>query len=128
MLPLAPWVFGAVGSAYAVLPGLMLGHVGDTPIAFSALMTVVTLGAGLGVQVLGKAIDTDRSARASVVSVFPSLVSRMGLTFTTSKRVASPYMPVSVIRSDAPADDDNALRWASARLVVSSLMRSAPSC
>lgn len=69
VLPLAPWVFGAVGSAYAVLPGLMLGHVGDTPIAFSALMTVVTLGAGLGVQVLGKAIDTDRSARASVVSL-----------------------------------------------------------
>lgn len=69
VVPLAPWVFGAAGSAYAVLPGLMLRRAGTAPIAFSALLTVVTLGCGLGVQAIARTIDTDRSARASVVAL-----------------------------------------------------------
>lgn len=69
VLPLSPWVFGAVGSAYAVLPGLMVDKAGSTPIAFSGVMTVVTLAAGLGVQVLARLIDSARSARASVASL-----------------------------------------------------------
>ncbi|QTE31455.1 MFS transporter [Pengzhenrongella sicca] len=69
VVPLAPWVFGCVGSAYAVLPGLMRSHAGGLPIAFSALLTVLTLGCGVGIQVLGRAIDTHRSARASVIAL-----------------------------------------------------------
>ena len=67
--PLAPWVFGCAGSAYAVLPALMREHSGGAPIAFSGLLTVLTLGCGIGIQVLGRAIDTERSARASVVAL-----------------------------------------------------------
>lgn len=78
VVPLAPWVFGAVGSAYAVLPGLMLHHSDGMPVAFSALLTVLTLGCGLGVQVLARLVDTDRSARASVVALV-ILVVGMGL-------------------------------------------------
>ncbi|MGV8979256.1 MAG: MFS transporter [Cellulomonas sp.] len=69
VVPLAPWVFGCAGSAYAVLPGLLRAQSGGLPIAFSALLTVLTLGCGVGIQVLGRAIDTDRSARASVVAL-----------------------------------------------------------
>ncbi|QZN87501.1 MFS transporter [Cellulomonas sp. C5510] len=69
VLPLAPWVFGAVGSAYAVLPGLMRAHAGGMPIAFSALLTVVTLTVGFAVQSVARLIDTRRSARASVVAL-----------------------------------------------------------
>lgn len=54
VLPVAPWVFGAGASAYAVLPALMTEQVPGAPIAFSALMCVVTLGVGFTVQHLGR--------------------------------------------------------------------------
>lgn len=69
VVPLAPWVFGAVGSAYAVLPGLMVMHSHGVPIAFSGFVTVITLASGMAVQMTGRALDTDRSARASVLSL-----------------------------------------------------------
>lgn len=91
VLPLAPWVFGAVGSAYAVLPGLMRDHSGGMPIAFSALLTVVTLAVGFGVQTLGRLIDTHRSARASVVAL-AILVVGMGLAAWASRTLALPVV------------------------------------
>ena len=54
VVPVAPWVFGAGASAYAVLPALMADRVAGAPIAFSALMCVVTLGVGFTVQHLGR--------------------------------------------------------------------------
>ncbi|WP_454048787.1 MFS transporter [Cellulomonas sp. Marseille-Q8402] len=69
VLPLAPWVFGAVGSAYAVLPGLMRERTGGVPIAFSALLTVITLAVGFAVQSVARLVDTRHSARASVVAL-----------------------------------------------------------
>lgn len=69
VLPVAPWVFGCAGAAYALLPQLLSKSAGDAPIAFSGLMTVITLGCGVGIQMLGKVIDTSRSARASAVAM-----------------------------------------------------------
>jgi MFS family permease len=86
VVPLAPWVFGCAGSAYAVLPGLMSAHADGKPIAFSALLTVLTLGCGVGVQVLGRAIDTSRSARASVVAL-SIIVVGMGLGSLAAARL-----------------------------------------
>lgn len=91
VLPLAPWVFGAVGSAYAVLPGLMRTHSGGMPIAFSALLTVVTLGVGFGVQQLARLIDTRHSARASVVAL-GILVTGMGVGAWASATLALPVV------------------------------------
>jgi hypothetical protein len=48
--PMAPWVFSAAGLAYAVTPALVADRVGDDRIAFATLLTVVTLGAGAGIQ------------------------------------------------------------------------------
>jgi MFS family permease len=69
VLPAAPWVFGAAASAYAVLPGLLSDSAGNYPIAFAGLITVVTLGFGVGIQSLGPVIDTRRSARATVIGM-----------------------------------------------------------
>jgi len=91
VLPLAPWVFGAVGSAYAVLPGLMRAHSGGMPIAFSALLTVVTLGVGFGVQQLARLVDTRHSARASVVAL-AILVTGMALAAWASATLALPVV------------------------------------
>ena len=57
VIPVAPWVFGCAGAAYALLPQLLSGSAGGAPIAFSGLMTVITLGCGVGVQMLGSLVD-----------------------------------------------------------------------
>ncbi|OIR44161.1 MFS transporter [Corynebacterium sp. NML140438] len=69
VVPVAPWVFGCAGAAYALLPQLLSSSAHDMPIAFSGFMTVVTLGCGVGIQMLGRVIDTSRSARASAVAM-----------------------------------------------------------
>lgn len=70
VVPVAPWVFGCAGAAYALLPQLLSDSAGDAPIAFSGLMTVITLGCGVAVQMLGRLVDTHKSARASALSMF----------------------------------------------------------
>ncbi len=69
VVPVAPWIFGACGTAYAVLPALLHDHAGQWPIFFAGIMTVVTLASGVGIQVIGSWVDTHRSARASVIAV-----------------------------------------------------------
>ncbi|WP_433803139.1 MFS transporter [Actinomycetospora sp. CA-084318] len=48
--PVAPWVFTCAGVAYAVLPSLVASAVPGHAIAFAALMTAVTLVAGVAAQ------------------------------------------------------------------------------
>lgn len=74
VVPAAPWVFGCAGAAYAVLPGILRESAGELPIAFSGLMTVVTLSCGVGIQSLGRRIDTHRSARATVIGLSIAMV------------------------------------------------------
>ncbi|MGN6240689.1 MAG: MFS transporter [Cellulosimicrobium cellulans] len=89
VVPVAPWVFGCAGSAYAVLPGLVSASAGSAPIAFSGLMTVLGLGCGVGIQVLGRLIDTRHSARASVVAMSIVVVG-MGLGAYAAARLDLP--------------------------------------
>ncbi|WP_068162932.1 MFS transporter [Rhodococcus phenolicus] len=72
--PVAPWVFGAASCAYAVMPALMADRSGGKPVAFSALLCVVALGCGFGIQALGRRIDTPHSARAVVVALIVLVV------------------------------------------------------
>lgn len=69
VVPLAPWVFGAASVAYAVLPSLMAERSGGYPIALSALMSVIALGAGFAIQAVGRRIDTPNAARGALVSL-----------------------------------------------------------
>lgn len=69
VVPLAPWVFGCAGCAFAVLPSLLTDHVGGLPIAFAGMMAILALGCGIGIQVVARRIDTPSSARASVVAL-----------------------------------------------------------
>ncbi|MEV1205633.1 MFS transporter [Microbispora rosea] len=50
VLPMAPWVFGAAGLAYAVMPQLVGFRVGDWGLAYATGLAVLTLGAGAAVQ------------------------------------------------------------------------------
>ncbi len=69
VIPLAPWVFGAASIAYAVLPSLMADRSGGLPIALSALMSVIALGAGFATQAVGRRIDTPDAARGALVAL-----------------------------------------------------------
>lgn len=96
VVPVAPWVFGCAGSAYAVLPGLVSASAGNAPIAFSGLMTVLGLGCGVGIQVLGRLIDTRHSARASVVAMSIVVVG-MGFGAYASARLDLPTALVAAM-------------------------------
>lgn len=69
VVPLAPWVFGCAGCAFAVLPSLLTDHAGGLPIAFAGIMAILALGCGIGIQVVARRIDTPSSARAAVVAL-----------------------------------------------------------
>jgi MFS family permease len=90
VVPLAPWVFGAASAAYAVLPGVMSNRVGQYPIAFSALLCVVALGFGFGIQALGRKIDTPASARAVIVALV-LLVGGMAAAVAATAQLAIPW-------------------------------------
>ena len=77
VVPIAPWVFGAGASAYAVLPALMSERAAAAPIAFSALLCVVTLGVGFMVQHLCG--DLANGARAGVILALGLVGIGMGL-------------------------------------------------
>ena len=94
--PLAPWVFGTAAAAYAVLPSLMSGNTGGLPLAFSASMCMVGLGAGFAIQALGRKIDTPRNARAVVVSLVVVLVG-MGVAAVAASALTVPLALAAAI-------------------------------
>ncbi|MCP2296151.1 putative arabinose efflux permease, MFS family [Nocardia amikacinitolerans] len=68
-LPAALWLFTSAATAYAVMPTLMLPQVSGAPIAFSASITVITLGCGFAIQSVARRIDRPGTARAAVVGL-----------------------------------------------------------
>ena len=55
--------------AYAILPALMSARVTGAPIAFSALLCVVTLGCGFAIQQVAGRMDDPGSARLALVAL-----------------------------------------------------------
>lgn len=77
VVPVAPWVFGACGVAYAVIPALMSARTAGAPIAFAALCCVVGLAAGFGIQSVGRRIDDPTGVRGMVSAL---VVLAIGMT------------------------------------------------
>ncbi|MET8991347.1 MFS transporter [Nonomuraea wenchangensis] len=70
VLPMAPWVFGSAGLAYAVMPQLVGFRVGDWGLAYATGLTVLTLGMGLAVQPVAKRLHARaRAGRAPVAAM-----------------------------------------------------------
>ncbi|MCA1223204.1 MFS transporter [Streptomyces sp. 8L] len=57
VLPMAPWVFGAAGLAYAVMPQLVDDRLGSWGLLYATALTVLYLGTGVAVQPLAKRLD-----------------------------------------------------------------------
>lgn len=88
----APWVFGAAGVAYAIIPSLMQQEVGQ-PVFFSALITFFALLFGFGIQQFGPRIASETSARGSLVAMGIVVVG-MALAMWMS---ASPTIPGAIV-------------------------------
>jgi hypothetical protein len=67
--PLGPWVFGAVGVAYVVMPQLVDDKVGHWALILSTTLTVATLSAGVLIQPVARLLDDVSTARACAVSM-----------------------------------------------------------
>ncbi|GAA1974225.1 MFS transporter [Amycolatopsis minnesotensis] len=55
--PLAPWVFGVSSIALAYLPGLVKDQLGENALVFSAVITTLTMVAGILVQPLARRVS-----------------------------------------------------------------------
>ena len=76
IVPMAPWIFGSAGVAYAIMPQLVGSRLGSWGLAYSTLLTVCTLGAGALIQPLARRLDRTTSARGVLVSM---IVMSLGL-------------------------------------------------
>jgi MFS family permease len=85
IVPMAPWIFGSAGVAYAIMPQLVGSRVGSWGLAYSTLLTVCTLGAGALVQPLARRLDHVHSARAVIVSM---VVMSLGLAGSAAAALA----------------------------------------
>ncbi|WP_405133162.1 MFS transporter [Nocardia sp. NBC_01388] len=68
-LPIAVWLFACSATAYAIMPTLMMPKVHGAPIAFSALITVITLGCGFGIQSVARKLDRPGTIRLPVLAL-----------------------------------------------------------
>jgi MFS family permease len=58
VLPMAPWIFGFAGSAYAILPELLSGWSKGLATGISGLHCLIALGCGILVQPLGRRLGS----------------------------------------------------------------------
>lgn len=90
ILPMAPWIFGSLGVAYAIMPQLVGDQLGSWSLAYSTLLTVCAIGAGVGIQPIAKRVDRTTSARAVVVGM---TVMCAGLAFSAvAAEFRSPWL------------------------------------
>ena len=97
VLPMAPWIFGSAGIAYAIVPSLVDGAVGHWALLYTGGLTVVTLGCGVLVQPVARRLDDRSTARAVVVSM---VVMTLGIVAAAATAATgSPWLaaPVAVL-------------------------------
>ncbi|ANE03048.1 MFS transporter [Corynebacterium crudilactis] len=75
--PVGPWVFGAAFTAYAILPTLLRDMVA-APIAYSALIALITLGTGFGIQQFGPQIMGTSKTRGPILAMVATVVGMVG--------------------------------------------------
>jgi MFS family permease len=90
IVPMAPWVFGSAGIAYAVTPQLVSAQLGDNALVYATGLTVLALTTGVLVQPLAKRLDSTSTARAIIVGM--ALVAAGMAVITATAAVRSPWL------------------------------------
>ncbi|WP_433443738.1 MFS transporter [Nonomuraea sp. CA-141351] len=93
VLPMAPWVFGSAGLAYAVMPQLVGSHVGHWGLVYATGLTVLTLGMGAAVQPVAKKLHSGTGTRAGRAPVAAMTVMLLGAALCAANAVLlSPWL------------------------------------
>ena len=77
VVPMAPWVFGAAFVSYAILPTLLRDMV-EYSVAYSALIALVTLGAGFTIQQFGPQIMGESRTRGPILAMAVTVLGMAG--------------------------------------------------
>ncbi|WP_170324104.1 MFS transporter [Cryptosporangium phraense] len=93
VVPLAPWVFAAPSLAFVVAPALVAAQVRDVRIGFAALLAVITLCVGAGVQPFVPWIGRLTGGRAGVAGLGAIVVGSVVLAVCA--RMESPGLVVA---------------------------------
>ena len=64
VIPAGPWIFGAAGVAYAIMPATVNDQLGDSATIYATVLTVLTLGSGALVQPFVARLDARTNGRA----------------------------------------------------------------
>jgi hypothetical protein len=94
VLPMAPWIFGSAGIAYAIIPQVVSARLGHWSLLYATGLTVATLGTGVVVQPLARRLDSRASARAGLVSMILMSAGVAAAALTAATR--SPVLGVAV--------------------------------
>ncbi|MFI7311687.1 MFS transporter [Streptomyces hygroscopicus] len=96
VLPMAPWVFGAAGLAYAVMPQLVETRVGHWGLAYATALTVLTLGTGVAVQPVAKRLHRTTGPGDGRAPVVAMAVMLLGAALCAGNAVLrSPWLAVA---------------------------------
>jgi Na+/melibiose symporter-like transporter len=79
ILPMAPWVFGAAGLAYAVMPTLVDDRLGRWGLLYATALTVLYLGTGVAVQPLARKLDRASGGPGPAVVAMALMVAGAGV-------------------------------------------------
>jgi len=101
VVPMAPWIFGSAGIAYAIVPALVVDELGHWALLYTAGLTVLTLGCGVLVQPIARRLDDRSSARAVVVSMGLMTAGVFAAVFTAVSRSALSAVLVAMLLGSA---------------------------
>lgn len=90
VLPMAPWVFGAAGVAYAIVPQSLAHQMGHWSLIYATALTVITLGSGVLIQPLARRLDHPQRPRA-ILAAMVALPGGIALA-AYSVAVGSPWL------------------------------------
>ncbi|RAV35005.1 MFS transporter [Corynebacterium heidelbergense] len=96
VIPVAPWVFGCAGVAYAIMPALSQDRV-SAAIAFSAAVTALCLGCGFGIQQFVQYLTSPRSAKGQIIALCLVIVGMSLAAWVAASRSIPGVLVVAVL-------------------------------
>lgn len=94
VVPAAPWIFGAAGVAYAVIPASVQRHLGESATLYATALTVLTLGTGAVVQSFVPRLDRLTGGRSLPVGQAAMCVGLVLAVIATA--IGSPVLGILV--------------------------------
>jgi len=96
VVPLAPWVFASASIALAYLPTLVAAQLPGHVLIFSAVVTLLTAGAGILVQPLARRLDRPGTPRL-IATALGIVVAGLLVAVVVAARADSTAGPVLVV-------------------------------